>query len=561
MNKRQVIFVALDQPLNGHHRLLEKMAGAERRADRQKDITPHLDLPAIQRKVHENILKLHLLLDGHYMDLLDLMNHVKNGGRIPTLTPENVEHFYSLAHAVSHNGIYIYQVLRRAGYDPVIVQNYSLTHLPDILRENPLALCISSNFIFMDEIRDMAAQVKAHDPRIPVIAGGMLVKKVLHAGANLSAPALENLSTFRGKVDAFVVEAQGEQTLLHLLRTLEGDGDLSRVANLAFFDDSGKVQFTGREAESLHMDDTAIEWDRIPEAYLRKTLPVNSSRGCYYRCRFCTYHWLFPEVSYKSLDVLRDELRKIQALGFVRHVRFTDDNFTANQTRLKAVLHMMMEEGFDFTWSSFARASALNPELVRLMKASGCEFVDMGIESGSQTILDHMDKRLARDQSLQAIRLLNDHGIYGRGSFIVGYPGETEETFMETIDLINSSRLPYYHPYLFYYSKNTLIHGDRERFGLRGLGLAWRHSTMDAVEASGLMTRMIRLIDRGYTDGQSYIEEIYKCLRGEGYSPEDILELFRLKRALQLALENGQQGERPSPRVERILDQLSRIVR
>jgi p-methyltransferase len=185
----------------------------------------------------------------------------------------------------------------------------------------------------------------------------------------------------------------------------------------------------------------------------------------------------------------------------------------------------------------------------------------MGIESGSQVILDHMDKRLARDQSIQAIRMLNDQGIYGRGSFIVGYPGETQETFMETIDLIKSSGLPYYHPYLFYYSKNSLIHRDRERFGLRGLGLAWRHATMDAVEASRLMSRMIQLIDQSYTDGQSYIEEIYKCLRGEGYAPAEILELFRLKRALQLSLENNRMGEKRSPQVDRILDDLSRIVR
>ena len=164
-------------------------------------------------------------------------------------------------------------------------------------------------------------------------------------------------------------------------------------------------------------------------------------------------------------------------------------------------------------------------------------------------------------QSIRAIRMLNDHGIYGRGSFIVGYPEETQETFMETIDLINSSGLPYYHPYLFYYSKNSLIHRDRERFGLRGLGLAWRHATMDAEEASRLMSGMPHLVDEGYTDGQSYIEEIYKCLRGEGYAPEEILELFRLKRDLQLSLEDNRKGDGPSPQVERILNDLSRIVR
>jgi anaerobic magnesium-protoporphyrin IX monomethyl ester cyclase len=331
-----------------------------------------------------------------------------------------------------------------------------------------------------------------------------------------------------------VVEAQGEQTLLRVLDELPKGGGLASIPNLALFDEDGEMRFTPREAEARAMNETAVSWDKIPRKYLRHTLPLNTSRGCFYRCRFCTYHWLFPEVQYKSLEVLRQELRGVQALGFVRHIRFTDDNFTADKARLRAVLEMMIEQGFDFTWSSFARASALTPGLVKLMKASGCDFVDMGIESGSQIILDNMDKRLKREQSLEAIRLLNDHGIPSRGSFIIGYPGETEKTFSETVDLINQSGLPYYHPYLFYYSWNTLVHKERERYALQGLGLAWRHRTMDAVEASYLMTQMVRLIEPGLTDGLSYIEEIYKLLRGEGYSAEEILALFKLKRELQL---------------------------
>ena len=125
----------------------------------------------------------------------------------------------------------------------------------------------------------------------------------------------------------------------------------------------------------------------------------------------------------------------------MKHVRFTDDNFTANKARIKEVLNMMIRENFGFTWSSFARASALTPELVELMKESGCEFVDLGLESGSQTIFDKMDKRLKREQSLAAIKMLNDQGIVSRGSFIIGYPGKPE-TFEETIGIILRADFP-----------------------------------------------------------------------------------------------------------------------
>lgn len=550
----RVVFIATDHPLDGDAHLRERMAGAEKRADRQAGRYPMLDLPALQRGVHRNLRSLLLELDGRFMDLLDLMNYVRNGRRAVEVTPRNVASYHTLATSATLNGIYMHQFLRSAGFEPLIVQNYALADLPDVLEGNPLAVCISSNFVFMEDIKRMARGIKACAPDVPVIAGGMLVKKVLEEGEQLSPEALGYLETFRGLVDAFVVEAQGEQSLVRLLRALQEKHRIEDVPNLALFDRDGRMRFSARQPEELRMDGTAVAWDEIPRDYLRPTLPVTTSRGCAYRCRFCTYHWLFPRVVFKSLDVLRDELRRIARLGFVRHIRFTDDNFTANRKRLVTVLEMMIQEGFPFSWSSFARAGALDPELVGLMKKAGCEFVDMGIESGSQTVLDNMDKRLERDQSLAAVRMLNEHGITGRGSFIVGYPGETEETFLETVDLIRESRLPYYHPYLFYYSRNTLVHREREAFGLDGLGLAWRHSTMDSVEASELMARMPRLIEPGLTDGQTYIEEIYKLLRGKGYAREAIRELFRLKREIVIA------PGTTDPDAEAALDRMEALV-
>jgi len=560
LRRPRVIIIAQNQPLDTDAHLRRKLADAEERAERQSYRFPDLDLPAIQQGVHQNILASLLFLDGRYMDLLDLMNYVRGGRRVPEITRENVTRHYSLANTVTLNGIYLYQYLRARGYDPIIVQNYATAGFPELLEEPPLAVCVSSNFIFMNDINEMARLIKAVSPRVPVIAGGMLVKKVLNAGERFSDRTLDFVGGFRGHVDVFVVETNGEATLVKLLAALRRGRDISTVPNLAYFNGQGRMVFTAREAEAIHMDQTAIAWDRIPEGYLRNILPVNSSRGCSYRCRFCTYHWLFPEVHYKSMDVLKEELRRIDALGCVKHVRFTDDNFTASKVRMKAVLEMMIAQGFGFTWSSFARASALTPELVELMRRSGCEFVDLGLESGSQTILDRMDKRLRKEQSFKAVEMLNDHGIEGRGSFIVGYPGETVDTFSETLEFINESGLPYYHPYLFYYTGNTLVHQDREALGLRGLGLAWRHDTMDSVEASRLMSQMQQRIDQSFTDGQAYVEEIYKLLRGEGYSRREIKQLFRLKRGLQLSIK-GSRANEGSSETERVLSELETLVR
>jgi len=561
MKNSRVVIIAADQPLNYDihfkNRLKNLMSRAARHASRFND----LNLPEIQAAVNNNISKLQLRMNGKYMGLLDLMNYTKNGRQFPELTPMNFDKFLTHSEMITLNGIYLYHYLRSKGFEPEIIQNFSLADWPDILQKKPLAVCISSNFIYLDEIADMAVKIKGFEPQIPVIAGGMLVKKVLNAGPDLFPETMNWLATFQDKVDIFVIEFQGEQTLVNVLSALRNEGDLADVPNLAFFDDNKEMVFTRREQEYLEMDRTTIDWSEIPRAYLRKTLPVTSSRGCIFRCRFCTCWRLCPEVHYKSLSVFRNELRLIHNLGFVKHIRFTDDNLTGNRKRMESILEMMIGEKFDFTWSTYARASALTPKMVKLMKRAGCEFVNMGIESGSQTILNNMDKHLKRDLVIEAIKRLNDHGIYGEGGFILGYPGETPGTFTETVDLINSSKLPFYQPNLFYYSKDMLVNEDKDKFGLFGLGLAWRHNTMDSAEASQLMVDMIQIIEHGFNEPQVSVWETFRLLRGEGYRPEEIYELLKLKRSLKLTLEASSPRQGFSAQANEILKRIEAIVK
>jgi radical SAM superfamily enzyme YgiQ (UPF0313 family) len=257
------------------------------------------------------------------------------------------------------------------------------------------------------------------------------------------------------------------------------------------------------------------------------------------------------------MEVLKDELRQIRDLGFVRHVRFADDNFTAHPGRLKAVMEMMIREDFDFSWSAFARATAISPEVVGLMKASGCEFINMGLESGSREILRNMDKRLDPGRAMDAVRLLGEQGIATLGGVIIGYPGETRDTFEETMDFIREIGLTYFHPYLFYYSQSMLVHSERERYGLEGVGWTWRHDTMDSLEASRLMAGMIPRLEQSFTDGQQKTWEAFKLLRGEGYTPEEIHDLHRLKRDLQVTLDDPAAGSE----TEKILSELEKRVK
>jgi hypothetical protein len=106
-----------------------------------------------------------------------------------------------------------------------------------------------------------------------------------------------------------------------------------------------------------------------------------------------------------------------------------------------------------------------------------------------------------------------------------------------------------------------LVHKEKERFRLEGLGRAWRHITMDAVTASQLMAQMVRIIDHGFTDGEIGNWETFKFLRGEDYHPDEIFELFRLKRELQLSVEDPKPGRESLQKMDRILIEMEKSLK
>ena len=556
----RVIIIAADYPVNYDKHFRNRMDNLMKRAIRHKDRFESIDLPDLQAHVNGNISRLQTRINGRYAGLLDVMNFAQNNRVIPDITPANAHQHLTHAGMITLNGIYLYQYLLRYGFEPHIIQNFSLADLKAELDPRPLAVCISTNFIYLDEMVEIAEQVKRIDPTIQVIGGGLLVKKVLNRGHGIFPQTMQWLKGFYKKMDQFIVEFRGEESLVNSLNVMQKGGDLSQVPNLAFYDDAGELVFTKREPEPIQMDASCVDWQKVPDAYLRKTVPVTTSRGCSFRCKFCTCWKLCPQVHYKSIDALKNELIQIQEKGFVRHVRFTDDNFTANRNRLKKVLSMMLDQGFTFTWSTYARAGSLTPDVVPMMREAGCEFVNMGIESGSQVILDNMDKHLDREQVIDAIRLLNANGIYGEGGFILGFPGETDDTFEDTVDLVNQSRLPYFQPNLFYFSNDMGVAAEQERFGLTGLALTWKHNTMDSARASELMVEMVNRVTHGFHEPQVSVWETFRLLRGEGYSPESIYTLLGLKHRLTLALEQDGSSEPFSPRVEGLLDSIKAEV-
>lgn len=552
----EVIIIAMNQEFTTDEHIREKFRRALRRSQRHASRIEAIDLVDMQRRVEGNLLGSQLTIDGRLLGLLDLINYVKNGRSVIPITPENAAKYLSLANTLTLNGIYLSHFLAKRHIASRVIVNYFAERgrLVELLKDSPLAVAISSTFVSFDDIARIARFVKGHNPETPVIVGGALIKKVMDKGYGLKEETLKWLGGFRGLIDLFIIESEGELTLIKAIEALKNGRPADEIENTGSYDGSGGLVFTPRRPENIELDREYIQWDRVDPAYMRSTLPINTSRGCLYRCRFCTYRNFFRGVKYKSLDALRRELKSIPRDGSVRHIRFTDDNFTASAERLRQICQMMIDEGASFGWSSFARPDAITGEIAALMSRSGCEFLEMGIESGNEGMLRRMGKGFGTDQVKRAIESLNANGIAVSGAFILGYPGETEKTIQQTIDFINQSALSYYRLNFFYYSGSMLLHREKGKHGVMGLGWAWKHNTMDAAAASAFYAPFLTTVTQAVTDGLSSTWETYKALRGAGFSPKAIYELFRLSNQLnRLRVQAGHSWDPHSTEADAIL--------
>jgi len=132
---------------------------------------------------------------------------------------------------------------------------------------------------------------------------------------------------------------------------------------------------------------------------------------------------------------------------------------------------------------------------VELMKESGCEGVFLGIESGSDAILKNMNKAVTTEQYLKGIALLEEYGILTYGSFIIGFPGETNETVRESIAFIKESGIDFFRAQLWYCEPITPIWKQREKYGIKGSNFEWTHATMSAPEACDIIDDIFLSID------------------------------------------------------------------
>jgi radical SAM PhpK family P-methyltransferase len=422
---------------------------------------------------------------GRKRNYVDLMNDAWNASRG---VPAGREEFIS-GEIPNLAAVYLTNFLRRQGYSSQYVNlfQYQKEQLERLLDEDPLCVAITTTFYVVNfPASEMVQYIRGRNDRAKIVVGGPLIANHTrnYSGDQLAA-AFADIGA-----DIFVVEGQGEATLAAIVQCLRDGGDLSRVPNIYYFEGRDLRQ-TGAAPENNDLNADYVDWSTLASDYdLGRTIQTRTARSCAFKCSFCNYPTRAGALTLAGLDTIRKELDSIAALGNVQNVVFIDDTFNVPLPRFKDICRLMIERDYGLNWFSYFRCSNSDEEAIELMARSGCQGVFLGIESGSPRILTNMAKAATIEKYAKGIGMLHDAGILTFGSFIVGFPGETEETVNETLDFIKEFKPDYYRAQLWYCEAGTPIENQREKYGIEGDGFVWRHATMDSLEAMDHIDRM-----------------------------------------------------------------------
>lgn len=279
------------------------------------------------------------------------------------------------------------------------------------------------------QVKELVPLLRRRNPRAMIVAG------------NSGASTMPHLYLRDAGVDVCVI-GEGEATMPELAGRLEQGMDWHDVAGLAWLEGQ-EVKFSPSRPLLADLDELPYPaWDLFPiERYVaspdhrqpHRTLDVVASRGCPFTCRFC-YSIYGHKIRRRQPAKLLDEIDEITTRYNLRHFGFVDDLFTSDKKFVAEFCDLKLARGNHTVWSCLGRVDTLDRDTLHKMHDAGCRHIALGIESGSQLMLDAMKKNATVDENRQAVELCRTAGIKPHASFIVGTPGETAETVRESVE-------------------------------------------------------------------------------------------------------------------------------
>jgi len=310
--------------------------------------------------------------------------------------------------------------------------DYSIEDIVKELRKDPPDLVglytISYNY---PVIEILSKGIKEAIPNLKMVAGGPHV-------------TFMSEETLKETPIDFCCLGEAEETLHELVQHLEdGSSDFSGIQGLAYRTPEGEVTKNSERVRVKDLDELPFPAVHLlpplsiykPYLLHHKRTPlmtVATSRGCPYKCVFCET----PSgkiVRAHSPEYVVDYMEFLGKEYGVKEITFLDDTFTLNEKRVFKICELIKKRNIDMTWYATAHANVRNMEMFKAMKSAGCWVVAVGIESGSQKVIDTLKKGTTKENMRATCKGVLDAKLKLKTFFVLGNPGDTMETIDETI--------------------------------------------------------------------------------------------------------------------------------
>ena len=328
---------------------------------------------------------------------------------------------------------YLAATLEKAGHT-IRVLDYQVENpkLESVLSEfRPDVTGLSFYSKEFEHAKELMRAIKAQGPGLPVVAGGP------HVNAYR-----ERVFEQSRDIDYAVVN-EGEDTALELFAALEGGKDAAGIPGLFCRRASGEVTFGG--PRPFRKDIDTIPFMALHHFQVKKYYPgagtfrrlpsvtMLTSRGCPYRCIFCITDLFGKNVRLRSAENVLAEIELAVEKYGAREINFCDETLTIHRARMVDICEGLLKRKLKIGWKCSTRVDLVDPELLALMKRSGCFYIGFGVESGVQAVLDRLKKGITLDQIRRAFGACRKVGIDTMAYFMMNIPGESREDIEQSI--------------------------------------------------------------------------------------------------------------------------------
>jgi len=232
----------------------------------------------------------------------------------------------------------------------------------------------------------------------------------------------------------------------NLIQYIENNRDLTNVRGIVYRDNSKNIKINPILDEKINFDDLPIPAYDLLQTFkpyyiytplLKPYALIYAGKGCPFGCKYCNV--ARTKYSGRSAKSIIKELKLLKKLGNIKYVWFFDEIFTINRKRVIEVCKGIIEEKLKIKWLCDSRVDLVDEKLLRLMRRAGCIGISYGVESGSQRILNAMNKGITIEQAKKALMWTRKAHIPIQLNLILGYIGENAKSINETEMFIKSA--------------------------------------------------------------------------------------------------------------------------